>query len=115
MLEAERSAEVTHNHPEGIKGAQATVLVILMARHGSDDDFKANSLNVRPVDKIVYNDYECMGEKNAHKSYGYLRKAEMAQIIADFLGKTHYNPFSWIKKYWSNDGKTRNAHENCQD
>lgn len=33
--EAKRSAEVTHNHPEGIKGAQATVLAILLARQGA--------------------------------------------------------------------------------
>ncbi len=32
--EAKRSAEVTHNHPEGIKGAQATAAAILLARHG---------------------------------------------------------------------------------
>lgn len=32
--EAKRSAEVTHNHPEGIKGAQATALGILLARQG---------------------------------------------------------------------------------
>ena len=34
MFLAERSAEVTHNHPEGIKGAQATAMVILWARTG---------------------------------------------------------------------------------
>ena len=31
---AKRSAEVTHNHPEGIKGAQATAMAILWARTG---------------------------------------------------------------------------------
>jgi ADP-ribosylglycohydrolase len=31
---AKRSAEVTHNHPEGIKGAQATALAIFLARKG---------------------------------------------------------------------------------
>lgn len=30
---AKRSAECTHNHPEGIKGAQATAHAIFMARH----------------------------------------------------------------------------------
>lgn len=29
-----RSAEITHNHPEGIKGAQATAAAIFMARQG---------------------------------------------------------------------------------
>ena len=30
-----RSAQVTHNHPEGIKGAQATALAVFLARKGS--------------------------------------------------------------------------------
>lgn len=34
VAEAKRSAEVTHNHPEGIKGAQATAVAIFMARKG---------------------------------------------------------------------------------
>jgi len=32
LAEARRSAEVTHNHPEGIKGAQAIAAAILLAR-----------------------------------------------------------------------------------
>jgi ADP-ribosylglycohydrolase len=34
LREAERSASVTHNHPEGIKGAQATALAVFLARSG---------------------------------------------------------------------------------
>lgn len=32
MEEAKKSAEVSHNHPEGIRGAQATALAIFLAR-----------------------------------------------------------------------------------
>ena len=32
LFQAKRSAEVTHNHPEGIKGAQATASAIFLAR-----------------------------------------------------------------------------------
>jgi ADP-ribosylglycohydrolase len=32
--EARKSAEITHDHPEGIKGAQATALAIFLARTG---------------------------------------------------------------------------------
>ena len=32
---AKSSAEVTHNHPEGIKGAQATALAVFLARKGA--------------------------------------------------------------------------------
>jgi ADP-ribosylglycohydrolase len=35
LLEAERSAAITHNHPEGIKGAQATALAVFLARTGA--------------------------------------------------------------------------------
>ncbi len=34
LKEAERSAAVTHDHPEGIRGAQATALAIWLARQG---------------------------------------------------------------------------------
>lgn len=34
LHEAAKSAEVTHNHPEGIKGAQAVASAILVARMG---------------------------------------------------------------------------------
>ena len=34
LREATKSAEVTHNHPEGIKGAQAVAAAILVARTG---------------------------------------------------------------------------------
>lgn len=33
---AKATADVTHNHPEGIKGAQATAAAIYMARNGKD-------------------------------------------------------------------------------
>lgn len=38
LAEAARSAGVSHNHPEGIKGAQATALAVFMARTGSGKD-----------------------------------------------------------------------------
>lgn len=34
MTAAKQTAEVTHNHPEGVKGAQATAICILLARQG---------------------------------------------------------------------------------
>ena len=35
LLHAKRSAEVTHSHPEGIKGAQAAALAVFLARSGA--------------------------------------------------------------------------------
>lgn len=43
---ANLSATITHNHPEGIKGAQATAATIFMARNGSNkDEIKEYILN----------------------------------------------------------------------
>ncbi len=36
--EAAKSAAVTHDHPEGVKGAQAAALAVFMARTGEDKD-----------------------------------------------------------------------------
>lgn len=36
MAHAKASAQVTHNHPEGIRGAQATAVAILLARRGRE-------------------------------------------------------------------------------
>jgi ADP-ribosylglycohydrolase len=38
LAEARRSAEVSHNHPEGIKGAQAAALAVYLARQGESKD-----------------------------------------------------------------------------
>ncbi len=38
LAEARRSAEVTHNHPEGVKGAQAAAQAIFLARQGADKE-----------------------------------------------------------------------------
>jgi ADP-ribosylglycohydrolase len=38
LAKSKASAEVTHNHPEGIKGAQATALAIWLAREGDNVD-----------------------------------------------------------------------------
>ena len=34
LREAEKTADISHNHPEGIKGAQATALAVYLARTG---------------------------------------------------------------------------------
>ena len=38
LSEAKRTADVSHNHPEGVKGAQAVAAAIWLARHGSSKE-----------------------------------------------------------------------------
>jgi hypothetical protein len=52
------------------------------------DDYKENARHIGPVDKIVTNDYVYGDQKNPHKSFGYLRTSEMAEIIRGFLSET---------------------------
>jgi ADP-ribosylglycohydrolase len=47
LLEAKRSAAVTHNHPEGIKGAQATALAIFLARQRTSKEDIRGELDQR--------------------------------------------------------------------
>lgn len=42
---AQLSAEITHNHPEGIKGAQATAAAIFLARTGSSKEYIRNYIS----------------------------------------------------------------------
>ena len=65
LAEAEASAAVTHNHPEGIKGAQATAAGIFLARSGKGKDdiksFISDTFNYdldRKIDEIR-DDYFC--------------------------------------------------------
>ena len=71
LAEAKRSAEVTHDHPEGIKGAQAIAAAIFLAREGEDKhnirQFIENSFGYdlhRTLEQIrpnYYFDVTCQG------------------------------------------------------
>ncbi len=71
MREAQKSAEVSHNHPEGIKGAQATAVSVFLARSGNNkEDIKKHiektfAYNLdRTLDEIRPNyhfDVSCQG------------------------------------------------------
>jgi len=47
LHEAGKSAAVTHNHPEGIKGAQATALAVFLARMGENKEFIKREISKR--------------------------------------------------------------------
>jgi ADP-ribosylglycohydrolase len=51
LREAKKSAEVTHNHPEGIKGAQSTALAIFLARSGKSKE----EIHLEISDRFDYN------------------------------------------------------------
>ena len=59
--------------------------------------FKFNSNNVKPSSMLVNNNYESEGIENPHKSFGYLRTPELAQIVDDFLCRGKSKIIIWIK------------------
>ena len=71
MDAARKYAEVTHNHPEGIRGAQATSLCIFLAIHGaSKNDIKNEiskcfnydlSKTIKEIRPDYYFDVSCQG------------------------------------------------------
>ena len=71
LEQARRTAEITHNHPEGVRGAQATALTVFLARTGHDKPFIREHIKAcfdydldRTVDDIrpSYNfDISCQG------------------------------------------------------
>ena len=63
------------------------------------DDYAENSKHVKVTDKIVNNNYEIRGERNPHKSYGYLRTPEITEVIASFLGKKTTKHSSFIRRF----------------
>jgi ADP-ribosylglycohydrolase len=47
LEEADRSARVTHDHPQGIKGAQATALAVFLARTGTGKEDIKDAISER--------------------------------------------------------------------
>ena len=57
-----------------------------------NEDFLPNSHGVQPQDKLIWNNYQYNGERNPHKSYGYLRCPEMSNIISEFYSARYKLP-----------------------
>ncbi|NQV40745.1 MAG: hypothetical protein HQ506_00185 [Candidatus Marinimicrobia bacterium] len=49
------------------------------------DDYGPNNSSVHPEDILIFNDYVNEGDRNPHKSYGYLRSRAIAEVIDEFL------------------------------
>lgn len=74
---AEASAQVTHNHPAGIKGAQAVALAIYMARQGADKTTIAAEITSRF-------DYD-LGRTTAEIRPGYVFEVSCQKSVPESL------------------------------
>ncbi|MBP5366220.1 MAG: ADP-ribosylglycohydrolase family protein [Bacteroidales bacterium] len=81
LAKARESAECTHNHPEGIKGAQATALAIFMARQGADKQDIRNAIE----SNFGYNlHFNCDGIRPTY-GWGATCQDTVPQAIVAFL------------------------------
>ena len=86
LLEAKRTAKVTHNHAEGIKGAQATALAIFMARHGADKE----SIRSEIVDRFGYDLKRTVGDIRPDYRFDVSCQGSVPESIIAFLDSTSY-------------------------
>jgi ADP-ribosylglycohydrolase len=81
LAEAQRSAECTHNHPEGIKGAQSVALAIFLARKG------ANKKEIRRVleERFGYDLHRSLDELRPGYTFDISCQGSVPESIICFL------------------------------
>ena len=100
LREARASAEVSHDHPEGIKGAQAVALAILMARQGASKDEIRTNLTA----SFFYDLDRTVGEIRPAYQFNVSCMGSVPEAIIAFLDSTDYE--SAVRKAVSLGGDT---------
>jgi ADP-ribosylglycohydrolase len=86
LAEARRSAEVTHNHPEGIKGAQATALAIFLARQGAGKE----AIRKAVEDRFGYNLHRTVEEIRPFYGFDVSCQGSVPESMIAFLESDDY-------------------------
>lgn len=86
LKEAKKSAEVTHNHPEGIKGAQAIALAIFMARNN------ASKLDIEKevIKRFEYDLSRNLDEIRLENEFNETCQGSVPEAITAFLDSNSY-------------------------
>lgn len=83
---AERSAAVTHNHPEGIKGAQSVALAIHLARTGANQD----QIRAGIESRFGYNLRRTLDEIRPDYKWDSTSPGSVPEALIAFLESTDY-------------------------
>jgi len=86
LKESRRSAEVTHNHPEGIKGAQAIASAIFMGRTGKEK----KEISEYIERQFGYNLRKTLDEIRPSYQFDETCQGSVPQAIIAFLESTDY-------------------------
>jgi ADP-ribosylglycohydrolase len=87
LREAKNSAMVSHDHPEGIKGAQAVALTILLARQGASKD----QIRERISTEFVYDLDRTIDQIRPDYSFDVSCQGSVPEGIIAFLDSTDYS------------------------
>ena len=86
LEQAGKSAAVTHNHPEGIKGAQAVAAAIFLARKGKDKEEIRRYIE----EKFDYNLHQKLDEIRPYYRFDSTCQGSVPQSIMAFLESDNY-------------------------
>ena len=86
LREARNSAAVTHNHPEGIKGAQATALAIFLARQGA----KKSDIRREIRNRFHYPLDRSLAEIRPHYTFDISCQGSVPESIMAFLESQNF-------------------------
>src|SRR5215472_9890097 len=86
LVEAERSAEVTHNHPEGIRGAQAVALAVFLARRGE----KKTAIRQEITERFGYDLRRTADEIRSGYSFDVSCQGSVPESIICFLDSENF-------------------------
>ena len=86
LSEAEKTANISHNHPEGIKGAQATALAVLLARMG----YTKEEIRGQIGQRFGYNMNRTVDDIRPTYSFDVSCRGTVPEAIIAFLDSTSY-------------------------
>lgn len=86
LAEAEKCAAVSHNHPEGIKGAQATAAAVFLARLGKEKDEIQEEISRR----FGYDLDRTLDEIRPHYQFDVSCQGSVPESIIAFLESSSY-------------------------
>ncbi|MFI4962659.1 MAG: ADP-ribosylglycohydrolase family protein [Legionellales bacterium] len=86
LQEARLSAEVSHNHSEGVKGAQATALAVFLAGHGEEKEFIRHDI----MRRFGYNLNRKIAEIRPRYGFDISCQGSVPEAIIAFLDSCNY-------------------------
>jgi ADP-ribosylglycohydrolase len=86
LVEARRTAEISHNHPEGVKGAQATALAVFLARTARDK----GKIRQEVAARFGYDLNRTVDEIRPSYGFDVSCQGTVAEALIAFLDSTSY-------------------------